>query len=166
VIDRARVVKFNLWPDRKRKPYYWKVFIFESRKAMMIFWREQCRIQGRTGKEAREDFGALTQSWTILSIKITKSKRWVQDNSVGQMLFYRQHLGAGVVAHECLHAALKWAQSLAKIQVESLYVDETTTMVGSQKDGNERLCAAEQRMVSQFWRAFYKLAPRHWYVKR
>ena len=158
---RTEVVKFNVWPDRTRKrPWFWKVFVFDSRRAMLIFWREQCRIRGTTGAQASEDFSAVTQTWQIITWKGAMPRRGWRAHCIGHILFHRQRLGAGVVAHEMGHATLRWAETWLKIPADDLY--EGTGRATSSVN-EERVLHVLGGMVAQFWRRFYAQAPKAWH---
>ncbi len=163
--DRSRVVKFPVWPDRSRKkPYFYRVFVFGSRKAMEIYWKAHTEKIGMTGSEAAFNFLAVTSTWTTLTIRISKGKdgrrRWKQDNCIGHMLFYRKRVGAGIVAHECTHAALRFAEVILKIPARDLY---HARRGGRAPKNEERFCHAIGDLVSQFWCGFYARAPKAWH---
>lgn len=160
---RTKVVIFNVWPDRTRKrPWFWKVFVFENRQAMLIFWRQQCKIQGRTGAEASEDFRAVTTTWQIITWKgkVLPRRGW-RAHCIGHILFYRQSLGAGIVAHEMGHATLRWAETWLKVPSRDLYD-------GTQPSGanEEKVLHVLGGLVAQFWIGFYGRAPVAWSKNR
>ena len=158
--DRTTVVKFNVWPDRTRKrPWFWKVFVFDSRQAMLIFWREQCRLQGRTGAYAREDFHAVTTTWSIITWTWKMPRRGWRAHCIGHILFHRQRLGAGIVAHEMGHATLRWAETWMKVPAKDLY--EGTGRARAHKNEEDVLHVLGY-LVAQFWSRFYAQAPKAW----
>lgn len=159
---RTEVVSFRIYPDRTRKrPWYWKVFVFENREAMLIFWREQCRIQGRTGAEAREDFAAVTATWTI----VYESPGKKPDRCIGHVLFYRQRLGAGIVAHEMGHVMLRWAETWLKIPAKDLYHGRGGAAGRTAHRNEERVLHVLGDLVAQFWTRFYDRVPPGWLKK-
>ena len=162
---RTSVVQFNVWPDRTRKkPWFWKVFVFDSRKAMLIFWREQNKIMGRVGEFAREDFLAVTCTWQIITWKGKMPRRGWRAHCIGHILFSRESLGAGIVAHEMGHATLRWAETWMKVPAKDLYED--LVLSASQRarsvENEERVLHVLGGLVAQFWDGFYKRAPRAW----
>lgn len=160
--DRSRVVSFPVWPDRAKKPHYYKVFVFGSRRAMEIFWAAHAK---KVGIDETCDFLAVTSSWTEHHLWREPSKkggrrRWLQGHCIGHMLFHHQRLGAGIVAHECGHAALRFAELILKIQARDLYHGRQTR--SDDNSGEERMLHCLGRMVSQFWRGFYARSPKSW----
>lgn len=162
---RTEVVKVNLWPDRAKKPYYWRAIVFESRRAMEIYWAQAAEI---SGQDPTPDFLAITLSTTILTIRVVKTRKkkngrsirkWIQDHCLGQILFYRQRLGGGIVAHECGHAAFRYAENILKIKAKDLYHGGK---MARRRCPEEQIMSCLGSMVSQFWRQFYARAPKEW----
>lgn len=162
---RTEVVKFNIYPDRTRKrPWFWKVFVFESREAMMVFWREQCKLQGRTGASAREDFHAVTCTWQIITWKGKMPRRGWRAHCIGHIIFHRQKLGAGIVAHEMGHATLRWAETWMKVPAADLYEDLALSASARRRsvENEEAVLHVLGGLVAQFWHGFYRRVPKAW----
>ena len=161
---RTEVVKFNVWPDRTRKkPWFWKVFVFESRQAMLIFHREQVKLWGDTGENAREDFHAVTKTWEIITWRTKRPPRrgW-RAHCIGHVMFHRQKLGAGVVAHEMGHAALRWAETWLKIPAKDLYHGRGGAAGRRAHRNEEQVLHVLGGLVAQFWHGFYRRVPPAW----
>lgn len=153
-------VQFNVWPDRtRRRPWFWKVFVFDNRQDMLIFWRAQCRLQGRTGASAREDFHAVTTTWQIITWRGKMPRRGWRAHCIGHILLHRGKLGAGIVAHEMGHATLRWAETWMKVPATDLY--EGTGRAGA-SDNEEAVLDVLGGLVAQFWHRFYRRAPLEW----
>jgi len=105
-------IKFN-----KKDCRYFRVFIFSSRKAML-------KAEEEIWNEKPDNYASF------VGFK-DKGQKWI-----GNLMFYRQYIGAGIVAHECLHAVAH----LCDIQ-------ETT---------EEESCQAIEQLVTNFWKKYYK----------
>jgi hypothetical protein len=155
----VKPITFRIYPDhaagpKRRRPWYWRVFIFETRADMLVFWRAQCKIQGRTGIDAREDFAAVTTTWHIVLEMAGKKP----DRCVGHVLLYRGRLGAGIVAHELGHVTLRWAEEWLKIPSKDLYHHSNRQAHRNE----EKVLLVLGSLVSQFWLRFYARVPRSW----
>ena len=160
-MSRTTHVTFNIWPDRANKPYYYKILVFGDRAAMLVFWEEQVKRLGYTGKSAAFDFRAVTQSWTTLRCgRGPRGGRWKESHQIGNILLNREDMGAGMVAHECGHAALHYAEVHLKIKARELYHDAPRYQ--AKTSGEERMLYVLGGLVAQFWSRFYARAPKAW----
>jgi hypothetical protein len=162
--SRTTVVRFPVWPDRsRRKRHYFRVFVFDNRTAMKHFWKAHVEKIGATGQEAAFNFLAVTSSWTVLKVHVSRNRKvWTQDYCMGHLLFYRQRLGAGIVAHEATHAALRFAEVILKLNPKEFY---HMNRGGRAAKTEETLCNLVGSIVAQFWQGFYARAPRRWQRK-
>ena len=78
--------------------------------------------------------------------------KWIKMPVVGTAYFSEQDLGAGIVAHEMLHAALQFPNALKNIG------KRRGKFAGGKfaSDAEENLCYLVGELVRSFWETFYK----------
>lgn len=123
---------------------------------MRHFWEAHTKKIGATGEEAAFNFLAVTSTWTVFKVS---RRTWKTDFCMGHLLFYRQRLGAGIVAHEATHAALRFAEVILKLNPKEFY---HMNRGGRAAKSEEILCNIVGGLVSQFWNGFYRRVPRAW----
>ena len=137
-----RIKHFRVYADRKRKRFY-RVFLFPNKEAMYAF--ERVAREGTRStplakiyeKRLGFRFEALTTAFTSPSPK----------GQIGYLLFYRDWLGSGIVAHELTHAALHvWQMRRRKFSA-------LRYALHSQQ---EEFCMLVENMTIDFWRGFYR----------
>lgn len=109
---------FNIRPDGSKK--YFKIFIFEEKWQMYVFYKEYAKISGwkkKTGSHGSEyglapcgtyddkpKFSAIVMPYVMYYVNSRKHK--IFKNRIGDILFYKGRLGVGVITHEFGHAAI------------------------------------------------------------
>jgi hypothetical protein len=148
---RPLVASFQVKPN-PAKPQYYNVLVFETKAAMHAHWQEQLRI-GCWGA-IRKANGTVHSSFEAQATNsrryALKAGRWHKSDNIGEIIFYRDFLGAGVVSHEMTHAALYWVTS------------KKNTDFGYRLDfkDDERLAEAVGQMCRQFWVKWFKKFPK------
>lgn len=146
MISKRLLLKFRIYPERDRFRYY-TVFVFDSRRAMYTFFREQVDILNKDGSRQCDeecDFAALATTWTHFHINADGSE--VEDKrDIGQIIMHRNRVRIGVVSHEMTHAALFWADR------EGLDPHEVMGDSRDHQGAHERFCYAQGELVRQFW---------------
>ena len=137
------MAQFRVRCQRAAGAPFFNVLIFADKAAMNIYYRAQ---QEKLGDEATCDFDAITCSWTIQAIRPDGTEK--KKPHMGVILFYRQRLGVGIVSHEMTHAAIRWGYRVG------LRLDEAEDADGARE---ERVAWVQGYLVTQFWRAFYRL---------
>jgi hypothetical protein len=110
------MVKFNLKLKDSKK--YYRIKIFNTKALMYRYYIEQSIKEGRKGINNNRKFGIMPgftydlnprfhaivlsyQKYLICNGKINKKP----ENDIGEVLFYKDKIGAGIVAHELGHCA-------------------------------------------------------------
>lgn len=136
------VTMFNLRPE-PNSGSFWRVVVFAKKRDMIDYYntlRAPFSLKG---------FEAVTME---SEIKVLKKKKWCKTGIVGQVIFCRQELGTGTVAHEMFHAVMfygrkrKWRFRVNNDGYKWL-------------KSNERIAWCVGYMTREFWRKYYKLHP-------
>lgn len=135
--------RLNLEPRNKQwRRFYYEAKIFQARDEMHQYVeanRKRLMFHGALRCEA------ITLSFDMLKLK---DKRWHCSPKVGEILFYTDSVGAGVVSHECTHAMFHFAVRSTR---------------GSRFKSESRLeeyhCWIQGWLVTQFWRKFWRRFP-------
>lgn len=140
---------FKLYPDPQRKRYY-KAFVFDSRAVMHEFWRAQVRVNtelvlGRHVAAALKRRHAGDLRWEAQATRWYGRWRGIPRDHVGQVLFHKRFLGAGVVAHEMTHAALYDVGA---------HGPRGSWRLAARDD--ERLATVAGELSRQFWCRYYR----------
>ncbi len=116
--------------------HYYKVRVFDTKREMYAYYmlyiskREQVpKFKGFKGWSKKLNFEAIVMPYERYRF-IGRKK--IQANDIGEVLFYRKQIGAGIAAHEFGHASIWWDR-LVKKNKRAIY--------------GERVCAAEERML-------------------
>lgn len=120
----------------RRRPYY-KVLVFSSRRELCEFGRAHAKLLG-------DGIGSRSRYWRGAWAFARRFRYPERHGPVGVILFCREGIGSGIVAHEMAHAALFWITPVGWPKV-----------IG--KGQNERLAWAVGELVRQFWRWHYRL---------
>lgn len=129
-------MRFRVYVGKYGKSQYFNVFIFRTRKLMTEFHREQTHVVNPSLKKIfpRKPFLA-TANW------------WEPDpgsRCCGQVLFFTDFTGGGVVSHEMTHAALYWCMRNIK-KFDPM----------KKKAHDERFAGLQGELVRQFWNRWY-----------
>lgn len=129
------------------------VLIFPT-KAEMYAWYEAW-ARRRDGidhvVEQPYDFEGITSTWEHLRVGPDGAETRLDE--MGQILLHQAAVGAGVVAHECTHAALAWARRVGLSIAPSLDGPQDAP------EADERLCWVLGWLVSQFWTEYFRRCP-------
>lgn len=90
------MIKFNIYPQKGDKRYY-RVVVFNQKLEM----RQYAQMFSHY-----ENCEAVTFSY--LAHRVNKAGKTTQLNRIGDILFYKNSFGAGIVAHEMTHAVNHW----------------------------------------------------------
>jgi hypothetical protein len=110
-------IAFNIKFSKKDKRYF-KVFIFNNRKEM------HKAVEFTTGVKENSNYACMIGIGN-------KGQKWI-----GTLMFYRGYIGAGIVAHECLHAVYHLKDFISMTEEED--------------------CLALEKLIINFWRKYYK----------
>lgn len=132
----GQVARVHIWPGPGALRV--RVRVFKDRRAMHRYWRG----------ERPDSPPPAASAAGFLPFRITSYRRRRARTRplFGEILLNIQELGAGIVAHEMLHAALEWARrkriSLALIDADDRPLEE-------------RLCYAHHTLVVEFWTVYW-----------
>lgn len=132
---------FRVYPDRRqtgKRGYYFTVNIFKTLKEL----RGKVRQLDPTCN-TMHCYGACQWYRTLRDAgdgKVSFSK------GIGEIQLCTKHMGVGIVSHESLHAALRWADCKG-IKVETCRSDIEEFC----SDNEESLCYAHGDIVSQIY---------------
>lgn len=137
-------VKFNIHPEPGSKKFY-TVMILPNKKAM---FRAYDSIAERLSRmcpyeNVGHKFAAITIGFESLRVNSDGSE--VVNNHIGYILFYRNFIGAGVVAHEMAHAGLFY--------IDRLHIGRENL---EEYDIEERLCLVVGELNRKFWLQYHK----------
>jgi hypothetical protein len=151
------MVKFNVKAD---SGYYFKCRVFET-KAEMYEYYVKYKITSECGKvtgandwdtfnfdgfDEKLDFAAIVLPYERLKVVSKTELHRMKD--IGEALFWRDRLGAGLVAHECLHMAM-WHERLIEGNEDAVF----SNAIG---EAEERLAYCLTEFVRKFTIACYK----------
>lgn len=131
-------IRFKVYPEKKKRLFYW-VYVWPDRDALV-----------ERSKTLYPDFGHNHETYGFCSLvkvwKVGSDGRKRRDSRCGEINFFREHIGAGIVSHEMTHAALGWAQRVG-VMLEQ-YEDWSKSVVS---DAEERYASAVGELVRQFY---------------
>lgn len=105
-------VSFKIYPTpEKRGKHYFNVIVFQTKKEMWDWWAAYKKMRGDQGGDlskchGEREFAAMCVPYERLLIHSDGTEE--QHNDIGTLIFHRKRLGAGIISHECNHAALWW----------------------------------------------------------
>lgn len=126
---------------RYRSPYFFTVRVFGSKAKMYAYFQKRGKSIGLKPKDAHLNFEAICMCYERL-----RAAKRMPD--IGEVLFYRDRLGAGIVAHEMLHAAMHYDRLVSR--------NETATFTANIGKEEERLAHCLTDLVRQFTVKAYK----------
>lgn len=134
--------KFRVYPVKaheKPRSLFWDVLLFDTRESMQAYYQEY----GGT-----DDVAAV--HCPMLCKKVSKSGKERLLPKLGELLFYVDSCGGGIVSHEFFHAVLWWARRAGlKFRPDFWTIHDVD-------EAEETLCQVHGSLVSQFYVGFYK----------
>jgi hypothetical protein len=131
--------KKKIWLNTERTKYCW-VKLFDTKREMQKVYADYCKLIGDSNKEASKTLGASFHYLVIQNGKCT--------NECGTVLLNREHLGAGIVAHELMHAVLNAWQHPRR---------EKYPIVIKDMPMEEKILYNLTFAVRQFWTWYFKI---------
>lgn len=148
------ILSFNVFPGlsfyKKKAGHYLPVHLFEGQRDMQLWAaRHQCTLIGETT-------GATVLGHTIIRYHPAGSeKKPFKLRDIGCMLFYEGNVGPRVVAHEAVHAALRWYDATNRNKKLANYLTKADKS-GWAEDAEEDLAYAIGDITSQIYNKFYE----------
>jgi hypothetical protein len=146
---RDHAISFRVYPEKDRH-YFYIAYVFRD-KATMYRHFEVSNIETEWKKGVNKtngNFDAVTQSWHGWDYSGKRGRPRLSRN-LGQILFYVDGVGAGVVSHEMSHATLHFFER-KRVSSAKLYDHKL----------QERFCWIQGHLVAQFWRCFFVVQPK------
>ncbi len=139
----GQVAYFRVFPESTSRLHY-RVRVFTSERALRAYLRsgDLSRSLGRYGR-------ALCSSWQRVRLT-AKGERLLPD--MGEILLTTRWLGTEVLAHECTHAAVHWAQRIGLQPMSDETVVRRRKLASPEE---ERFCTGLGRMVRQLVSGLY-----------
>jgi hypothetical protein len=141
----SEIATFRIYPEKRTSRLYFQVRVFSSVTAIRRYLKYSDlnrRTLGRYGL-------AMCSTFDVLK---GKRGRWRKQPIMGEILFPVRGLRAGVIAHECTHAALGWARRIGLNPV-SAAVKQGRCLVADANE--ERFCYAlgelNRQIAIQIW---------------
>lgn len=125
------------------KKHHFVVRVFDTKAEMWAYF-ERYRKQNHLDYQ-KPDFGAI-----VMPYEVRNSITGELADDIGEILFYKGLVGAGVVAHEMGHAAL-WVERL-------LNGNKTATFGESNNDDEERFLYLLSNLTKNVVKKFYKIS--------
>lgn len=129
---------------RHRSPYFFAVRVFDTKAEMFAHFRKRGKVIGLKRKDGHLNFEAICMCYERIRAKDDK-----RMPDIGEVLFYRERLGAGIVAHEMLHAAMHYERLVTRNTSATF-----TEYIGKEE---ERLAHCLTDLVRAFTVKAYKL---------
>lgn len=102
------------------KTWWWWVLVFPSKQGMWDWYSDWCRKTGKVDRLGPGGFGAQHVPYTRHRIRPGGTEE--MSGNIGMLMFYRGNMGASIVTHEIVHAALQYlrvASTLPKLDDEN-----------------------------------------------
>lgn len=138
-------VKFKVKCFSKDKPYF-NVYIFRDQESMYRFFLKENK---KYCKDPETDFLAICQTYRTYKINPDGSEK--MKDCIGNVLFYKDFIGGGVVSHEFVHAALHWYGACKAPHKKGWII------IKNMEPDEEDICHAQSNMVVGFWLKYYEL---------
>lgn len=129
--------------NRHGSRYTFAVKVFDTKAKMYDYFRKRGKAIGLKRRDGELDFAAICMCYERIR---TRDEKRMPD--IGEVLFYRDRLGAGIVAHEMLHAAMHY-ERLVNQNTNATF----TPNIGKEE---ERLAHTLTDLVRQFTETAYK----------
>lgn len=143
-----QIATFRIYPEPRASRLYYQVLVFTNVQAIRRYLRRSAYPDRRLGRHGV----ALCSNYEIR--RLSSRGRFKPLPVCGEILFPRRRLRAGVIAHECAHAALGWARriGLNVVQEPKARPRRGGTCVS---DAEERFCYAlgelNRQVAIQVW---------------
>lgn len=132
--------KFRIYPEDKS--LFFRVRVFESKEKMYEHFDGV--KENYPGQE--KNFEAI-----CLNHKIEKkypSSGWRLTPEVGEIWFYEDCIGGGIVSHEATHATMYYLERNGL---------EDYSRLGAYGDMHEPMCWLQGKIVAEFWSRWYDI---------
>ncbi len=142
-----RLRRFKVWPgkDKKTGPFFW-VSIYPTKKGMY-------RHVDSMGYDTPHEYEAICLSYS--STIVEEDGSTTVTKCIGELVFYFDSLGSGIVSHECCHGAFRYLEHIGNPYVTP-NEEECLKTGGIAVDSPEEIyCLAQGFMVNQFWTYYY-----------
>jgi hypothetical protein len=128
--------KFKVRPTVRSKWWY-DVLVYDTKKEMLKEARElYIKVFGHNCRKYVNGAEAITFGYSPSDKK--------KKNKLGDILFYKGYLGAGVVSHEMVHAAV-YCHKEIRVNLNKLY---------NSYNDDERFADTVGYLNAQFWRKY------------
>ena len=142
------VIAFFRVKPNPTKPHFYEVRIFDTKAAMVAHWHKRHEsgyfTDKSTGSGVVRKFEAIASSSEKL--EQWSDGRWRKTPWLGEVLFYKSFMGAGIVSHEMSHAGLYW---LTRNK-------DTSKGFNLSRRDDEKLAEAVGELSRQFWVKWFK----------
>jgi hypothetical protein len=140
-LPHGQLACFRIYPERGRSRLHFDVRIFQNIRAIRAYLKASRLPDRRLGRYGK----ALCSTYRIIRADHTLPV-------MGEILMPVRWLGAGLIAHECGHAALGWA---SRIQLNPVVDAVPRRGVLCASDTEERFCYGlgelNRQIIVQLW---------------
>ena len=141
--------RWRIYPEPGRAGFFW-IYLCRDRQTFLRVLKDTSIIDPFP---AGRSINGLCQTWRHLR---SRDGRWRAAPDLGAIIVHLGRIGAGVAAHELMHATIGWARRKrlnprAVFDLRGRPAESTT---------NERLCSANEHLTRQFWNGFYRVTRR------
>lgn len=136
----GQLARFRIYPEKGTSRLYFDVRVFASVVAIRRYLKHHeliPRAMGRYGV-------AMCSGWS----EVYKTSGHLTPR-IGEILFCKRWFGAGVIAHECTHAAIFWAERIRLNPLEPKAPRRGTSRQRFAGPHEERFCYGLGDMVRQ-----------------
>lgn len=140
------IASFRIYPDTRntgKRGYYFTVNIFKTFKEL------RAKIKQNGSSWSTKGTVGCCQAWRIIRTHGNGKRSYSKE--IGEIQLCVKCMGIGVVTHEALHAALRWADYKG-IKVETCKNEKLELCTDSEED----VCYALGNMCSQIYNELWK----------
>lgn len=91
-------------------PHHFLCRIFDTKKEMYDYYTSYIK-KASIVMDPKLDFSAICMPYVK---KRYADGKWIQAKDLGEILFYKDNIGAGIVSHELGHAAFWWSRHIKR----------------------------------------------------